>query len=165
MNTKHNQVAMAARNRCIKQAYLKIYKEAKALISSIEEQPVRQILEREDKAADERGTKVHELVGTILYLSLECDLLGEYDIHYGWDQSDKMSDYYALTSAFIRFVYKFTMADATPINIEDCVSADYVVPNCSELFEYVEDRSRHHTSKVLKYKALHSKAKELPVYA
>lgn len=165
MNTKHITNAMKERNRCTKQAYFRIYKEAKTLIASIESEPLRQILERADKQIDERGTKIHELISCILYISLECNLIGEYIINYGWDMNIKSSNYYDLTSAFLRFVYKFTMSDATSINIEDSISTEYVITDCSELFEYMIDCNKHHTLSTVKYKPLISKRKQLKAVA
>jgi hypothetical protein len=148
------------RNKAIKAAYLRIYKETRALLSSIEAEPLRQILLREDKSIDERDTIVHELIAPLIYLSLTADSIGDLHIRYGYEQTEPYTNFYPITSAFIRLVYKLTMADATPVNIENCVATDWVITNCAELFEYIGDRNKSHIVKQLQYKPLTGVTKE-----
>ena len=150
-----------SRNHCIKSAYVTIYKGVKSLISSIEEEPLRQIMERDCKTPPIVGTIIHELISPLLYLRLECYTNNEFGIHYGYEQGILASQFYNITSAFVRLVYKATMANETAIDIQDCVRTNWVITECSELFEYMSERNKLHTYKVLKYKPTTAKRKQL----
>jgi len=139
------------KNQAIQAAYFQIIKQAKQLISSLEEEPLRGILERQDEPVSTGGYIVHELINPLIYLRLEAykdDILG---IHYGYEQSDLYTKYYPITSAFIRSVYYYTAKENTTINIEDCVHTDWVITNCAELYEYIGDRNKFHISYTIEF--------------
>lgn len=144
---------MLTYNKSVKQTYFQILKEAKALLSTIEEEPLRYTLIREDKPPIKIGTIIHEIVSPLLYLRLEVYADNKYGIHYGWELSPTFGHYYHVTNSFIRILYKLTMSDATPVSIEDCIRTDYVMNECSELYEYIEERGcKHHTYQLILYK-------------
>jgi hypothetical protein len=148
-----------AYNRAVQAAYLQIYKEAKALLSTVEQEPLRQIMERECKTVDAIDI-VHELISPLIYLRLERYATNELAIHYGYATCELASQFYPITSAFIRTVYKHTMATIGSMNIEDCVRTDWVITECAEMFEYMAERNKHHTFRVLKYKPRSSRSKQ-----
>jgi hypothetical protein len=53
------------------------------------------------------GTIIHELISPLIYLRLECFNGDQYAIHYGYDQGILASQFYNITSAFIRSVYVY----------------------------------------------------------
>ena len=139
------------RNKAVKSAYLKIYKGAKALISSIEQDLLRQVMERDCK--DDGAVDIlQELISPLIYLRLERHSDNQLSIHYGYAQCDLATQFYPITSAFIRSIYKLTSTVEGKINIENCVRTDWVITECAEMFEYMLDRNKHHTVRVLKYK-------------
>lgn len=138
-------------NQVVTIAYLRIIKLAKQLISSLEEELLRAILERTDKPQISGGYIVHEIINPLIYIRLEAykdDLLA---IHYGYEQTGLFTQYYPITSAFIRSVYWCTARENTTINIEDCIHTDWVITNCAELYEYIGDRNKYHTINTVKY--------------
>jgi len=46
-------------------------------------------------------------------------------------------------------VHKLSLAG---VDIEDCVSTDWLVSACSDMFEYLEDRNRHHALRKINYR-------------
>lgn len=146
-------------NDSVKQSFFAILKHAKQLLSSLKEEPMRYTLSRQDKPAS-GGYIVHELVSPLLYLRLECHQDGNYSIRYGCEMSPLLNQYHSVTSSFIRLVYKLTMADATPVDIEHAVKTDFVITECLELYEYIEERWKsNHDFKMLPYKAKPAKRK------
>jgi len=147
-------------NAEVRKVYFKLLKEAKVLLAPIKEEPLRYSLIREDKQPITQGTIVHEMVNPLLYLRLECYADNKLGIHYGWELSPVFGDYYNITNPFIRILYKHTMADATSINIEDCIRTDYVMNECSALYEHIEERGcKHHSFALIPYKAKLAKRK------
>jgi hypothetical protein len=137
-------------NQVVKDAYFQIVNQTIQLISSLGEEPLRGILERQDKPNKVDGYIVHELINPLIYIRLEAykdDMLG---IHYGYEQNDLFTRYYPITSAFIRSVYKCTTKENTKINIEACVHTDWVITNCAELYEYIAERNKCHILKTLR---------------
>lgn len=143
-------------NSCVKDAYYKILKQSEIIIATLEEEPLRQILERSNNEV-KAGVIIHEFLNALVYLRLECYEENVFAIHYGYEQSDRLTKYYPVTSAFIRSVYKNTTKENTLINIEDCIRTDWVITNCAELFEYIGDRNKHHISRTIKQKAVRKK--------
>lgn len=95
-------------NHAIEGAYFEIIKQAKHLISSLEKEALRGILERQDEPISTGGYIVHELINPLIYLRLEAYKNNAFAIHYGYEQSDLLTKYYPITSAFIRSVYYYT---------------------------------------------------------
>jgi hypothetical protein len=137
----------AQKQRAIKAAYLHIYKATKALLSTIESEQLRCVMEREDNAKPETGSIIHELISPLIYLRLECYKDGSYAIHYGFAQCDLSTTYHRVTAAFVRLLYKLTMEN----ELQDCIRTDWVITECSELYEYMLDRNKYHTVKQLSY--------------
>jgi hypothetical protein len=159
MKQPNNDDTSPAYNQAVQAAYLQIYKEAKALLSTVEQEPLRQIMERECKTADAIDI-VHEMISPLIYMRLERYSTNQLAIHYGYASCELASQFYPITSAFIRTVYKLTMASTGVNNIEDCVRTDWVITECEELFEYIQDGNKHHTFRVLKYKPTNTKRKQ-----
>lgn len=143
-------------NTCIKDAYFRILKESEIIIGTLEEEPLRQVLERQNNVVLP-GVIIHEFLNAFIYLRLECYEDNVFAIHYGFEQSDTHAKYYPVTSAFIRSVYKNTAIECTAVNIENCIRTDWVITNCAELFEYIGDRNKHHVIRTIKYKASRKK--------
>lgn len=139
-------------NQAIRVAFNKILSEAEQKISTIQDEPLRQIMSRTNC-----GSIKQEFINALIYLRLERTDAGIYAIHYGYEQSERISKYYPITSAFIRSVYKYTSINYTGINIEHCLHTDWVITNCAELFEYIGDRNKHHEVKTLDYKPISKK--------
>jgi hypothetical protein len=133
-------------------AYLTIVNYSKKLISSIPEEPLRQILEKTNNSSIKINSVIHELISPLVYLRLDCSKKGAYQIHYGYEQTDIYIKHYPVTSAFIRSIYRYTDKKNTVIDIEDCIHTDWVITNCAELFEYIGDRNKHHVVSTLAYK-------------
>ncbi|RZA02873.1 MAG: hypothetical protein EOP47_05205 [Sphingobacteriaceae bacterium] len=153
---KHNSKQPINYNSCVKTAYDKILTQIETLISSIDDAPLRQVLERSNKEI-KPGVIIHEFLNALVYLRLECYNENVFAIHYGYEQSDRLTKYYPVTSAFIRSVYKNTAVEYTSINIENCIRTDWVITNCAELFEYIGDRNKHHISRTIKPKPVRKK--------
>ena len=152
----HNQQAF---NDSVKQSYFAILKHAKQLISSLKDEPLRYTLSRQDKPVN-GGYIIHELVSPLLYLRLECHEDNSFSIRYGCEMSPLLNQYHTVTSSFIRLVYKLTMADATPVDIERAVKTDFVITECLELYEYIEERWKsNHNFHMLPYKPKSAKRK------
>jgi hypothetical protein len=144
-------------NECVLKAYTQILKQAKALLATIEEEPLRYTLIRQEKPIP--GAIIHELVNPLLYLRLECHQDNEYSIHYGFELSPVFGPYYKLTSSFVRTLYKLTMANESSTNIEESLRTDWIITNCSELYEHVEEHNRNHRFELIKHKAKPTKRK------
>lgn len=138
-------------NSIVKQVYEKLFKSALLLISYIEVKPLRGVLTRQDSPNLKSGYIVHELINPLLYLRLECSTAKIYTIHYGYEQSELVSQYYPITSAFIRSIYRYTSKENTSVDIENCVQTDWIITNCAELFEYIMDRNKFHQYSVKDY--------------
>ncbi|MCJ8210811.1 hypothetical protein MUY27_13925 [Mucilaginibacter sp. RS28] len=143
---------LTKRNQAITTAYYAILKAAKALLATLEEERLRYTLTRVDKHKDTKAIILHEFLSPLIYLRLELHQNDEFSIHYGYELSPVFGPYYHITAAFIRLVYKLTMASNTTINIEEAVRTDWIVDNCSEAYEYLEQRNKHHQFKLIKYR-------------
>ncbi|MFD0751271.1 hypothetical protein ACFQZS_14065 [Mucilaginibacter calamicampi] len=141
-------------NKIVKQTYFQLLKETKALLASIEAEPLRFTLIKEDKHSTAPNTVINELVSPLLYMRLAVYDEGKFGIHYGWELTPTFGEYYHIMNTFVRLVYKLTMANATSVNIEDCIRTDYVINECSAAYEHLEERGlRHHTFHLIPYKA------------
>ena len=123
------------------------------MLATIEEEPLRYTLVREDKPPIDVNSIVHELVSPLIYLRLSCYAENKLGIHFGFELSPTFGPYYHITNSFVRNLYKATIANATSINIEDCVRTDYIINECSAAYEHLEERGlRHHTFVLIPYK-------------
>ncbi|HWD90321.1 MAG TPA: hypothetical protein VG367_19470 [Mucilaginibacter sp.] len=141
-----------SRSECIKQAYEAIYKSAISLLSSIEDENMRAVYVLETNPEGDEGYTLHELISPLLYLSLICNIAGDYSIHFGVEERPDPERYQFLTSEFIRLIYKLTMKESTAVNIEDVVHTDWFVRDCSALFECTARTSSKHTLSVIQFK-------------
>jgi len=148
-------------NQAVKESYYAILKFAKQLLSGFERDELRYIYMREERTNLIPDTVIHELISPLLYLRLEYypnNLLG---IHYGFEQPGKMNEYSKATALFIRSIYKLTSKEVTGIDIQDCVHTDWCINCCSEMFEHIEERNKHHTFMLIKHKVTTSQRKRL----
>jgi len=128
------------------------------IISRCPERPLRQVLIRSQYGIVKPHTIVYEFLNPLIYLRLECSKESIFNIHYGYEQTERFTKYYPITSAFIRSIYRFTTKENTEINIEDCVHTDWVITNCAELFEYIGDRNKYHKVSTIEF--MHANIKE-----
>jgi len=148
-------------NECVKMAYHQILKQAKAMLATIEREELRYTLERQDKPGTVVGHIIHELVNPLLYLRLEEHSDGVYAIHFGIEQMNELGQLSDITTRFLRILYKVTSLGAFPVDIENCVRTDWFNNSCSESYEYIEERNKYHTFKLIPYKVTASKRKQI----
>ncbi|UEG53435.1 hypothetical protein LLH06_00390 [Mucilaginibacter daejeonensis] len=151
-------------NAEVRKAYHKILKQAKALIATVEQHELRCSLVQADRSKPVFMNKVHEFVNPLIYLCLMCPV-DTYCIHFGFEvYGSGENDYTALTSRFMRTLYKLTAAEHTAINIEDCISTYNVITECNDLFDYMEERGKsNHTFELIPYKPKPAKRKLMKV--
>jgi hypothetical protein len=152
-------------NKVVKECYYHIYRNAKQLLSTLERDEMRYSLEREDRTAPKIGTIIHEFINPLLYIRLECHPTNVLAIHYGFEQVLAINQYSRITSAFIRSIYKYTSKDATEVNIEDSIRTDWCINTCSEMYEYMEEKNKHHSFKLIKYKPATVRRKQMQAVA
>jgi hypothetical protein len=147
------QQSGSAYNAEVQKAYHKILKQAKALIATVEQHELRCSLVQANRSRPVFMNKVHEFVNPLIYLYLMCPV-DTYEIYFGFELgSSGENDFTALTSTFMRTLYKQTSAEHTAINIEDCVSTYNVITECTELFDYMEERGKSaHTFELIEYR-------------
>jgi len=141
----------SAYNKSVRAAYFQLLKATKQLLATIERHELRCTLQRQDREPIVFGSKVHEIITPLIYLSLECNDGETLTIHWGIEQLIEDSDYSVITSRFVRSLYKLTASENTSINIESCINTDYIITNCSELYEVVEDNNKLHTFTLIKH--------------
>jgi hypothetical protein len=161
-STQQNQ-----RNKAVKTAYFKIVKAAKILLSAVERHDLRCILIRKGKSGENTlNTTLHELVNPIIYLSLECHDKENYSIHFGVEQFKQECEYSIMTAKFVRILYRLTSLEQTTLNIEDCVNTEYVITDCSALYEAIEDsKLKNHALEIVPYKQTVNKRKLMKAVA
>jgi len=160
-HSKHGHDAVPY-NESVETAYFTILKQTKGMLACIEQKELRFTLERQDKGQPVVGSIIHELVNPLLYLRLECHQDNQYAIHWGIEELTQQGELSDLTTRFLRLLYKVTMNGAYPVDIENCIRTDWFLKNsCSEMYEYIEERNKHHTFKQIKYKVTASKRKQI----
>lgn len=145
-------------NKTVKEVHQSVYRKAKQLLATIEQEELRYTLERETRVI-KPDTVIHEFVNPLLYLRLECDRQGMLNIHWGFEEvmnDDRLSH---ITAMFMRALYHHTDKGTTSVNIEDAVKTNWLIKTCSEMYEYLEERNKHHTFKQIAYKAAPVKRK------
>jgi hypothetical protein len=148
---KHPLHKTMSYNDLVQQAYHGILKQAEQLLASLEEEELRYVLERNDDKIDPDRI-VHELVSPLLYVRLECAADSKLAIHFGIEPVTKDPGSQAVTATFLRILFTQTSKAYTGIMIEDCVKTDWLVNMCSEMFEYIQERNKYHTFRVIPYK-------------
>lgn len=159
MNKNHLQ--QEPRNQIVQNAYYAMLKVARQLLSTIPRDELRYSLIREIKPSNNCDI-IHEFVNPLLYLRLESYSDNSYCIHYGFEATKEHTH---ITGAFCRSVYKFSMKEATPLNIEDSICTDWYIHNPDELYQYIEDRNKHHTFKLIKYRPSTNRRKQMKAVA
>ncbi|MGI4727810.1 MAG: hypothetical protein ACRYGB_04485 [Janthinobacterium lividum] len=145
-------------NESVKQAYAQILKQTKALLSTIEEEPLRHIRIRKIKQPfEEYPVIVNELISPLIYLQLGW-YHDHYRLYFGFNINKTGHSCHEITSQFLRILYRFTMKGSTAHNIEDCIHIDCMITNCDDFYEYVSykeeekylNRIIRHQSKTVK---------------
>jgi len=149
MNTQR----LSPYNQAVKQAYFKLLKQTKQLLATIERHELRYTLQREDSGPLAPFIIVHEIVSPLLYLTLKAEDGEQLTIHFGFEMFENDNEYSNITARFVRLLYKLTSAEYTTINIESCITTRYVITNCSELYECLEDaRHKLHQFTLIKHR-------------
>lgn len=165
MKQFNNEPASSAYNKAVKGAYFKLWRGTQQLLTTVERHELRCTLQRQDRSAISFGSKVHEVINPLIYLSLECNDGELLSIHFGFEQLVEDQEYSHITSRFVRLLYKLTASENTSINIESCINTDYIITSCSELYEVVEDRMKHHSFSLIKYKPATTRRKQMMAVA
>src|SRR4051812_37852988 len=105
-------------NEAVRVAYFKVLKRATQLLSSIERDELRFTMQRSDAEPIAFGTKVHELISPLLYLSLESPDGIDLVISFGFEQLNGDDQYAHITSNFIRTLFRLTNTENTGVDIE-----------------------------------------------
>lgn len=165
MKPFNNDRERLAYNKAVKEAYFKILKQLKQLLATVERHELRCTLQKEDKTEVIFCTTIHELYNPLVYLSLQCRDGEVFSIHFGAEHLINDLQYSYITSGFIRILYKLTSAEHTAINIEDCINAEYIITNCSEFYEVIEDRNHSYEFRLIKHKPAAMKRKQMQAVA
>ena len=165
MKQINNQTAVLPYNEQVKTAYFQILKEAKAMLATIERDELRHTLVIDERNSANPLSIINEFVNTLVYLRLECHSDKKFMIHYGFEQINANHLLSNRTALFTRLVYKTTSKEHTEINIEDCVHNDWCITECGSLYEYVEERNKHHQFQLIKYKPAVNRRKQMKAVA
>ena len=139
-------------NKAVQIAFMLILKEAKSMLATIEHEELRYSLISEEKNITPIQRVLYEFVNPLIYLRLEADSEDLYTIRYGFEMSNSDNQLSSRTATFTRAVYRLTSKDVTDVDIESCVSNSWCITECSALYEYIEDRNKHHQFALIKYK-------------
>lgn len=154
--------AVSPYNREVKIAYNKILKEAKALLATLEREELRYSLIREDRLCDTPSRILHEFCNPLIYLRLESYVDGTLGVRYGFEPCET---YQHITAAFVRFLYRVTMQEATSDNIEGSIKTQWFIHNPDEMYAYLEEQMKHHTFHLIKHKPATVRRKQMRVVA
>ncbi|RYY49283.1 MAG: hypothetical protein EOO06_07590 [Chitinophagaceae bacterium] len=158
-----NKSDNAAYNKAVKYCHMQVLKQAKQMLSSIEQEELRYTLERQDRPPA-IGSIIHEMVNPLLYTRLEYHTNELFAIHWGIEAVNQLGQLSSITTSFVRLLYNLTNKENTSVNIEESVRTDWFINQPSAMFEYIEERGlRHHTFKLLPYKPTATKRKLRPV--
>jgi hypothetical protein len=146
-------------NLKVEQAYFKVLKYAKTLISSLEDDNLRTVLFRDFKTRGTGGV-IHEFVNPLIFLRLGC-IAGQYVIHFGFQETDEQPECSEVTTTFMRGLYRLTSKQVTGINIENCIKCDWLISNPTEMYDYLLEQNEHHTFALLSRKVKASERKRL----
>lgn len=148
-------------NKAVRKAFNQILNETKAMLIKIEREELRYTLFREIKPAT-RNMPVFEFISPLFYLKLSCENDEKFAIHYGFECGNTGHEFSSQTALFTRAIYRFTSNAQTSVNIEDCVQTDWVITDCSSLYEYKEDSANYQFA-LLKYKPATNRRKAMMV--
>jgi hypothetical protein len=162
MKQQTNINPLAAFNNEVHRAYFKLLKQTEKLIATLQQHELRCTLQQQDNTPISVFSKVHELVSPLLYLSLQCCDGERLSIKFGFEQGGDDYRFSHITAKFLRTLYKCTASENTTVDIEDCIHTDYIIVNCSELYECIED-SHHklHTFKLIKHRSTATQRKRM----
>jgi hypothetical protein len=139
-------------NSLVKSTYFKLLNRTRQLLSTLDNPDLRGTLcKHQTPKRLHVFTVVHEFVSPICYLALQCDGGQRLSIHFGFEQVGIEEDYSIITGPFMRMLYTLTSKEQTAINIEDCISTDYVFTHCIDLFTSIAT-AKSHTFKQLTYR-------------
>ncbi|WP_295794700.1 hypothetical protein [Mucilaginibacter sp.] len=149
-------------NESVQQTYNLIVAKALHLLTTLEQEELRYILERKQKGS-QYPIIIHELVSPILYLRLEYGEDSRLAVHFGAEPASPFPEVQAVTAGFLRILFTLTGKAYTGVDIEDCVKTDWLINVCSEMFEYLEDRTKYHTFRKIPYNKKHARKRVLEV--
>ena len=138
-------------NESVQQTYNTILAKALHLLASLEQEELRYMLERKQKGS-EPPIIIHEIVNPIIYLRLEYGEDSRLAIHFGAEPASPFPEVQAVTAGFLRILFTLTGKAYTGIDIEDCVKTDWLINVCSEMFEYLDGRTKYHTFRRIPYR-------------
>lgn len=160
MKTTQLNQEQSTYNKAVIQAYFKMLKGAKELLSTIEEEPLRYSLIREDRDVRSRKLTLHQFISPLLYLRLDLHANSEMCIHYGYESLPVVSPYYVVTAKFIRMLYKLSMDNGASPNIEKAIRNDWVLTNIGDCYQHLEEMGhKQHQFELIPYKPNSSKRK------
>jgi hypothetical protein len=164
MNRKLNS-DLTSYNDLVKATYFKLLNRTKNLLSTLDNTDLRGTLSKHQATKKLHiFTVVHEFVTPVVYLALQCDGGQRLSIHFGFEQVGIEDDYTIVTGPFMRMLYTLTSKEHTPINIEVCVSTDYVFTHCIDLFTSIAS-VKSHKFKLLEYKPATARRKQMRAVA
>lgn len=161
MNTKPitSKRKLAAYNEAVKKAHQAILQDALTFISTIKRHELRCILQCEDNRPIALGNLVNRLISPLLYLSLEYNLSSQLCIHFGFELIEA-KNYEYVVPKFLRSLYRHTALNNTSFDIESSIITNYVLTDCSALYEEHEDDGKYKPS-VVPYKTERKKQQSL----
>ena len=151
------RLGLTAYDEAVYTAYFTSLKVARQLLAAIDREELRFSLIREDAITD-RPCILHEFVNPLIYLRLERGTDKTLGIRYGFEPCN---DYAHITVAFTRTLYRVTMKEATPQNIEASIKTEWYVHNPDEMYAYLEEQMKHHAFCMIKHKPKASQRKQL----
>jgi hypothetical protein len=152
---------LSAYNQAVQTAYMSILKVTKQLLAQFEQDELRFTLQRSNKTETTVGTVVHEFINPLFFLRLECYEGELFGIQYGFETIHTESEYSKAIALFTRYIYKVTSKERTKINIEDSVKTAYTIYTCFELYDYIEERNKHHTFTLIKHRVIPNQRKQM----
>jgi len=130
-------------NEAVRHAYGTIQRKAEQLLAPLEQEELRYVLERTESCTDP-PIILHELVSPLLYLRLQLGEDSKLTIHFGAEPSSPFPEIQSITATFLRTLFTLTGKAYTGIDIEGCVKTDWFINVCSEMYEYLEGRTKYH---------------------
>jgi len=142
MKPLNTAIEMRPYNKAVRKAFNQILNETTAMLSKLEREELRYTVFREIKPAT-RNMPVYEFINPLFYLKLHCENDERFAIHYGFECGNNNHEFSSQTALFTRGIYRLTSIEHTQVDIEDCVQTDWVITDCSSLYEYKEDSANY----------------------